>query len=180
LKILYISNSSESLVIGHRGFVLQHAKAQVAYNNDAGRALVAGCESGHSQETNVSKVADVFYHAVIAFCRPESQKTLVELGLKVVNGWKTSEPGYMWMGDTSKMKQYVQTFTKAIKDTPPAIVVDPDIEGAYAVTDKLANYKGNLEKVLTRSLFRTRVPLQVCILPYLNSYRTGNSKLTRS
>jgi hypothetical protein len=27
LKILYISNSSESLAIGHHGFVLQHAKA---------------------------------------------------------------------------------------------------------------------------------------------------------
>jgi hypothetical protein len=179
LKILYISTSSESLVIGNHGFVFQHAKAQVAYNNDAGRALVAGCESGHSQETNVSKVADVFYNAVNAFCRPDSQKALAKLGLKVVKDWEKSEPSYKWPGDPAKMPHYVQTFTRAIKDNTPALFVDPFIEGAYASTDRFANYKGNLEKVTPWHLFRTRVGFYVCILPYLNSYRTGNSKLAR-
>lgn len=83
------------------------------------------------------------------------------------------------MGDKSKMKQYVQAFKQAIKGTPPAICVDPYMKGAYAKTEKLPNYKGNLEKVMARWLFRMRLPFKVCILSYLNSYRTGNSKLTR-
>ncbi|POS77874.1 hypothetical protein DHEL01_v203739 [Diaporthe helianthi] len=108
-------------------------------------------------------VADVFYQAVNAFCRPDSQVALEKLGLSCVNAreasdYQKSHPDYVWMRDKSKMKQYVQTFTNAIKDTPPAIVIDPDLQGVYATTSRYANYKGNLEYLRTRSLFRINLP----------------------
>lgn len=101
----------------------------------------------------------------MAFRRNDTQAALAELGKSCLKHWASpkyqeANPGFKVEGDVSKIKDYVQTFTNGIIQTPPIILVDPKLEGAWASHSRLARYDGNFETLRTRKLFRIKVPTQ--------------------
>lgn len=107
--------------------------------------------------------------ALKAFRRNVTQSALQKLGESCVDYWTSSRYRKAnatvdeWQGDKSKINEYVKTFTQGITHTPPMIVVDPKLEGAYAAHVRLLDYDGNFEVFRTRKCFRIKLPVKVCI-----------------
>lgn len=124
----------------------------------------------------------------MAFCREDTKAALAKLAESCLNHWSSAlyqkaRPAFKVEADKSKIKDYVRTFTKAITHTPPMVLVDPKLVGAWAAHSRRANYDGNFEALRTRKLFLIKVPVQlieVCTLSHsiqCNVYTTKGSKL---
>lgn len=113
--------------------------------------------------------------ALKAFRRNDTQSALQKLGENCVDHWTSSEYRVdnptldEWQGDKSKINEYVKTFTQGIIHTPPMIVVNPKLEGAYAAHGRILNYDGNFEVFRTRKCFRITLPLKVCIPSHIGT-----------
>lgn len=126
--------------------------------------------------------------ALMAFRRKDTQDALVQLGKDCLEHWASRDyqrdnPGFKVEGDKSKVKEYVKTFTEGITNTPPIILVDPKLVGAWASHSRRADYNGNFEVLQTRKLFRIKVPAQlieVCTLAHFNAYTRKGPKLIAS